>query len=612
MTLQSYIPKSLSGRVLGFSALIFLLHLLIFGFPANVISWDIYGYYLYLSQGLIEHDLAIENFDSIQHTMDTYHNTGTFYQAGSSENGGWVNKYSMGMAIFYLPTFIIGYLAAWIGGYPLDGFSLPFQNALVLNSLLYMLIGLYFFRKILLRYFTDKQTAAVLLFTILGTNYYQIHLSSHGMPHVYMFTCYALLIYYTPKWYKTPSYKGSIIIGGLVGLMALARPTELVAALIPLLYGIKSFSDIRDRIKLFFGSSFKYVATAIVLCAFIGFWQLLYWKIYAGEWIYNSYNNPGEGLDLHRPNLINYLFSYRKGWLLYTPIMLLAIFGFSSLYRRKREWFWPALITSCVYIYVASSWSTWWYATSFSQRSMIHIYPLLALPLGALLLDLWERRKLLYGVLGVGMLFVLFNVFQTWQYHSGIIDMSRMTKKYYWMVFGKNHVPDGAKDYLLVNRSFNGVEKFDNKDHYDKATSHYLMTDGAKLVQGSSPALVRVEPGAQTPPIEIPFSSLTEKDHAWVTLIIKPLGQLIPNEGESVFISTFVHNHFGYKFNQKDISHHLVDHPDGGKIMYYEYLTPEVRTPSDFYQFYIVNTSDRVLEFEYILMETFERQDKFN
>ncbi|MCB0815419.1 MAG: hypothetical protein KDB87_19920, partial [Flavobacteriales bacterium] len=54
---------------------------------------------------------------------------------------------------------------------------------------------------------------------------------------------------------------------------------------------------------------------------------LSYWKVYGGAWIFDSYQNPGEGLDLFYPHLHRFLFSFRKGWFIYTPLMLVAAAG---------------------------------------------------------------------------------------------------------------------------------------------------------------------------------------------------------------------------------------------------------------------------------------------
>lgn len=66
--------------------------------PGNILSWDVFGYYLYLPFKFIYHDLGLTN-DSVVHSIIAeYQNTGTFYQASKLPNGNYVMKYSMGIS----------------------------------------------------------------------------------------------------------------------------------------------------------------------------------------------------------------------------------------------------------------------------------------------------------------------------------------------------------------------------------------------------------------------------------------------------------------------------------------------------------------------------------
>ena len=47
---------------------------------------------------------------------------------------------------------------------------------------------------------------------------------------------------------------------------------------------------------------------------------------------------------------------------------------------------------------------------------------------------------------------IALNLFQTWQFEKRIINASRMSKEYYWAVFGNTSIPKGAEKLLLINR----------------------------------------------------------------------------------------------------------------------------------------------------------------
>ena len=246
----------------------------------------------------------------------------------------------------------------------------------------YTFIGLLFLRKICLNFFTEKITVILLLILVLGTNYLHLHVESTGTIHVYLFTLYTFLIWLTIQFYKEKTRSKAILIGTVIGLMMLIRPTELLALLIPLLYGVTSFPELKKRFIEFFTHSYYYWASAYVIL--VNSLQVIYWKYTTGKFLFYTYNNEGEGLDFHLPHIFDVLFSFRKGWFIYTPIMLLLIFSFIQLYKQKREWFWGLFVFTILNLYLISCWTTWWYAESFSQRPLTHSYPIYVLVIGFL------------------------------------------------------------------------------------------------------------------------------------------------------------------------------------------------------------------------------------
>jgi hypothetical protein len=87
---------------------------------------------------------------------------------------------------------------------------------------------------------------------------------------------------------------------------------------------------------------------------------MVYWKMYAGTFLYNTYNNPGEGLFLSWPHTMDFLFSFRKGWFIYTPVMILALIGLFLPSANRKGYFNAVLFFVLVNIYILSCWSNWW------------------------------------------------------------------------------------------------------------------------------------------------------------------------------------------------------------------------------------------------------------
>jgi Dolichyl-phosphate-mannose-protein mannosyltransferase len=190
------------------------------------LSWDVSGYYMYLPAIFIYKDLKELNFrDDI---IQKYKPSPEFGQAFRHPSGNFVMKYSCGQALQYLPWFTIGHLLAKPLGYPADGFSKPYQVAIGWGSLLVVLLGLWFLRKNLLYYFSEKATAITLLLLVFGSNYLNYSAFDGAMTHNWLFTLYCLLIYSSIRFYQKPSYSWAIFTGILIGWAALTRPTEII------------------------------------------------------------------------------------------------------------------------------------------------------------------------------------------------------------------------------------------------------------------------------------------------------------------------------------------------------------------------------------------------
>lgn len=96
-----------------------------------------YGYYLYLPTTMIYHDLSMINDGVILELMEQCKSSATFYQGMKMSDGNYVMKYSMGMAILYLPFFLLAWIGSLLLDYPVDGFSAPFQYTMFYGSICY-------------------------------------------------------------------------------------------------------------------------------------------------------------------------------------------------------------------------------------------------------------------------------------------------------------------------------------------------------------------------------------------------------------------------------------------------------------------------------------------
>lgn len=551
----------------GIIILCFILVLVFINIPLLTLSWDIMGYHVYWVQLLVHHDIHIYNLDFYNNIEETYKNTETLYQFVGTESGSFITKYPYGWALLNAPFILLGHLYAVVFDYPIDGFSKPYQIAALFSSLFYTGLGIHWFRKVLLYFFTDKWTVFILLAVLLGTNYLNINYLTAGMVHVYLFALYAALLLQTIRFHQTYRLKNALLIGLIVGLMIATRPTEIIAVFIPLLWGITSLSELLERIKSVFSKHFKFYFPAVLIAALCVLPQLLYWKITTGTWLFYSYNNAGEGLDLRSPHTYNFLLSFRKGWWIYTPIMFFATLGFYHVYKRNKSIFWALFVYFIVNLYLVSSWTTWWYASSFSQRAIEQSYPIMGITLGYFLVAQVKWRKV---VLVLFSILIVFNLFQTYQYHHQVLPVDRITKDYYFSVFGQLKPPTEAQLKLLsIERN---QSSFTNKDDYTKLREIRY--------QGEKPLMMSQEGNVFSQNIKVPYKDLTSKDHVWIRGygIITPQGE--PEKSDFYFTMTMTHKGSPYTWRGKRISNENSSML-GQDTLIFEYLTPEIRLGSD-------------------------------
>lgn len=407
-----------------------------------LITWDISGYYMYLPF-LFYDDLGKQH--NRQYIIDTYRPVADRLESyPSPETGNYINKYSSGMAVMYLPGFAAGHIYAKLAGYPVDGFSFPYQYSMAMYSLLVAFIGLWLIRRVLLYYFNDTTVAIALLVLCFATNYLSYAAVVNMFSHPYLFTLYAALIYLSIMWHAKNSYLVAAAIGLLCGLAALTRPTEIICVFIPALWAVDSVESFKERIALLC-KQYKMVLLLGVCAIAVGSIQLVYWKYYSGHFMYWSYG-PQEGFDFLRPHTFDCLLSYKKGWLTYTPVMVLSLVGFVPLYKKQKAIFFPILIFTFISLYITFSWKCWWYGGSFSMRAVIQYYALLMFPLSAFIAWALQKR------IGAALLFV-FIAFCTWlnfvmSYQASVSfigEYNDMSAAYYWKIFGRLYTDEGNK-----------------------------------------------------------------------------------------------------------------------------------------------------------------------
>jgi hypothetical protein len=556
----------------------------------NIISWDVLAHYLYLPATFIYDDPGIRNHTALFEKIEQYELSATFYQVVMHENGNNIIKTTTGWAILHSPFFFGAHVVALLGPAPADGFSMPYQFAMMLSSVLFICIGLIYIRKILRYLFNDHTALITMIVLVFGTNLFHtwIYITS---VHLMLFGLYAFFTWQVIRWHEDPVRGKAFLIGLSAGFITLLRPTDAICLLVPLLWGVYNLSTFRKK-WILISTHWNHMLLVVLGGLLTILPQILYWKLFTGSWIYYSYNTPGEGMDFFTPYIKEVLFSYRKGWFVYTPLMLLAIGGFITLFRYHRKAFYPLLIFTILNTYLISCWTCWWYAGSFGHRAFIHSYALMAIPLGSLIFDLISKKRLFtYIMFFVIFMIMMLNLFQSWQFRKRIIDPSRMTKEYYWAVFGKlSEVDDKTKELLMLERSIVAEDYTLNRDKYFlKTTLHVDYTDmpeiPAERIQTDSSGLSYVVLDSNyvfTPGYKRAYQYLSKAEHLY--FIIKTEVYFLTDPAENL-LSMVVHfSHKGGAYKYRAVDSEKMNPPplkDQWTKIEYLYLSPEIRHPAD-------------------------------
>ena len=315
---------------------------------------------------------------------------------------------------------------------------------------------MYFLSKILLRLYDKKIVSILLSLVFLGSNLFFYSTTEPCMSHAYTFSLGSILMYLTTKIFEKFELKTAILFGVILGLLFLVRPTNIIFGLVCFLFNVFSWKSFKKRLVWSLENS-KFLALTILVALAVCSVQFIYWKWATGDWIFNSY--VGERFYFDRPRILNFLFSYRKGWLVYSPIFILSFLGLFKMYKNKNEWGLPVVITLIATIYLFSCWWCWWFGGGFGMRPMIDYYPLLIIPIG----ELFKQKLTLLknGVITFILLCISFNLFQTLQRRNLVIHWDSMSKESYWAFF--------TKIKMEKKEDWERQEKLLIKPDYDKA-----------------------------------------------------------------------------------------------------------------------------------------------
>jgi len=393
----------------------------------RAIDSDGKGYYAYLPAIFIYHDLKYNFVESYEKKY--YPEDGSrFKDFRYKYKGETVNKTFSGLAILWLPFFLIAHLLSYIFGFETDGYSVIYQYSIAIAAIFYLWLGCKILLGVLKRFANQSVSSFIVLCFAFGTNLFYFTINVPSFAHVYNFSLIASFIYCIIVTIETKKRKWFILSAVVYTLIVAVRPPNgIIILIVPFLVkdwqGLKLF--ILENVLVV-----KKILPALFLGTIILFIPVTLWYLQTGYFLVYSYGE--ESFDFSKPEITNNLFSYRKGLFVYTPLAFISLFGLIPVLRKRKFQFLALGLFLIFIIYVISSWWCWWYGASFGQRAYIDYFPIFAIVLGFLLTYASTNKFFKIFLFTCCILTIPLNLIQSYQHKKGIVPDDNVTQEIYW------------------------------------------------------------------------------------------------------------------------------------------------------------------------------------
>lgn len=272
-------------------------------------------------------------------------------------------KYPIGSVIFLLPSFLITHFVIILLGklgfsIPSDGYNLIYQGSAALSSLIYAFLGILLIYHLGRKIFNSQTALLGTLSVWMATPliYYTTMepLNSQSLS----FFAVSLFIY---LWFtiRTSQKKYLWIILGLIGgIMSIVRYQDALFMLIPIIDGL----------------IFKKRANIVFLLLFAGL--AITPQLWANYYLFGSpfiTGYTGIGFPyLTAPKIFYSLFSLERGLLVWSPVLIFALFGLYLFIKRFKFLGSLLLVAFLIQLYIVSSWADPSQGDSFGNRILIN------------------------------------------------------------------------------------------------------------------------------------------------------------------------------------------------------------------------------------------------
>lgn len=410
----------------------------------NTINSDGRGYFAYLASLAKDHDLS---FSYVQKTLSTEQSRAFLIPL---ENDRLMDKYFPGTALLIAPFFAVLSFVDWMMNGQVNPYGWAGQFSVLLAALFYLGVGLHYARKLLVLLFPVAHWSVALIIPVLvfGSSLFHYAVVQPAMSHVYSFCVVTAFIYYALLFLKRHDGKHLILASLFLGLAVIIRPVN--AIIILSLPGLWMLDGQKFRPGQLLNHKKHLVAATLIIAGLMGL-TLVVFRMQTGAWFTWSYK--GEGFYFLDPKFFQVVLGFRRGLLVYTPVLLLMIPGMVLVFQSKRKAFYYLLAFYCAHIYLVSSWWSWYYGDGFGHRAFIDFYIVWFIPIAFLLVKVTGLWRIL--TVTILTIFTTLTAFQNYQYRIGILHPFDMDFQKYAAIFLRS-----GDEYKGVIRGNKDVQLF--------------------------------------------------------------------------------------------------------------------------------------------------------
>lgn len=373
----------LSPRELGALALLFALSLP--AVTARVYSSDEVEYFSYLRSLWFDRDVSFDNeyqyfYDHrIAQSADFHH---TFLELETA-TGRRINYGTIGCAILWAPFYAVGDAVAHAmraagRDVAVDGYSQPYVSAVAYGSAFYgfasIVLGIAAARRVV-----GACTLGTGLAIWAGTPLLFYMYVAPPFSHACSAFSVALLVTVWLRARREWTWRGAVAVGLSAALVAMVREQDALFAIGPAVdFGLTVFKANGKRLKA------ELLMSAAAGCAAFAVGYLPQLAAYQAL---NGFPKPSplvtRKMSWHAPHALQALGSPEHGFLVWTPIALIALAGLVMLALGRRRVAACLVLMAALQVYVSGAVESWTVAGAFGQRRFVALSALLVVGLAA-------------------------------------------------------------------------------------------------------------------------------------------------------------------------------------------------------------------------------------